>query len=157
MVTSWPKGGVPKKTGSFAPNSISDLRKMTLAQLRKDNQNPLTVLRRVTEGSEDPIAGEVEALKEELRATRDEFRELRELFLERERKGMLLMDAYKSALADFTNLFDLVRSENVKREESVRFLLNAIEGRITEAVRPQSRRSSKSASKPSGGWFKRRR
>lgn len=64
-----------------------------------------------------------------------EFRAMTELFVERERKGALLVDAYKQVLADMADLFEAQRHENIKREESIRFFLSSIESRLAVDLR----------------------
>jgi hypothetical protein len=70
-----------------------------------------------------------------LQEMRHEFREMREMFVERERKGALLVDAYKQVLADMADLFEAQRHENIKREESIRFFLGSIESRLAVDLR----------------------
>ena len=130
---------------------------MTLPRRKREIEPPPRVLRQVPDGLDDPLSIEIGALKQELQATRAEFQELRTLFLERERKGLLLMDAYKTVISDFTNLFELVQTESSKREESVRFLLSAIEARITDLLRPDSVSGARNVEiSDSQGWFSRR-
>ena len=88
---------------------------------------------RTAEGNavEDRLASVENALQE----MRLEFKEMRELYLERERKGAMLVDAYKQVLADMADLFEAQRHENIKREESIRFFLSSIEARLATDLR----------------------
>jgi hypothetical protein len=74
------------------------------------------------------------ALEAEFRLLREECVRTRNLIHERETKGRTLMDAYKQVMADFTILFEAQRKENLKREESIRFLLSSIETRIKTEI-----------------------
>ena len=75
------------------------------------------------------------AVEQTLREMTEEFRELREHYVERERKGTMLVDAYKRVLADMADLFEAQRQENIKRDESLRFFLNSIEARLASDLR----------------------
>ena len=83
----------------------------------------------------DPIADRLSSVETALQEMRHEFREMREMFVERERKGALLVDAYKQVLADMDDLFEAQRHENIKREESIRFFLSSIESRLAADLR----------------------
>lgn len=83
----------------------------------------------------DPVSDRLAAVETAMQEMRHEFREMRELFLERERKGALLVDAYKQVLADMADLFEAQRHENIKREESIRFFLSSIESRLAVDLR----------------------
>ena len=85
-------------------------------------------------------------LENEFRLMRAEFAQLREHLLDRETKGKALTDAYREVIADFADLFESQRKENIKRDESLRFFLGSIEGRIKTDIR----------SELSGGGKKRR-
>ncbi len=74
-------------------------------------------------------------LEIEFRSMREEFAQLRELLLDRETKGKALTDAYREVIADFADLFESQRNENIKRDESLRFFLSSIEGRIKTDIR----------------------
>lgn len=74
-------------------------------------------------------------LEIEFRLMREEFAQLRELLLDRETKGRTLIDAYREVIADLADLFESQRNENIKRDESLRFFLNSIEGRIKTDIR----------------------
>jgi len=84
-------------------------------------------------------SAEVESLEAEIRLMRDEFARLRELIAEREEKGRTLVNAYREVIAELTDLFESERKENIKREESLRFFLSSIEGRIREDIRNELR------------------
>lgn len=83
----------------------------------------------------DPVSDRLAAVESAMQEMRHEFREMRELFVERERKGALLVDAYKQVLADMADLFEAQRHENIKREESIRFFLSSIESRLAVDLR----------------------
>lgn len=83
----------------------------------------------------DPVADRLGALEMAVQEMRREFSELSAAFMERERKGAMLVDAYKSVLADMADLFEAQRHENVKREESIRFFLSSIEARLATDLR----------------------
>jgi hypothetical protein len=82
----------------------------------------------------EQAGGGLAGLEAELKAMREEFLRLHDLIRERERKGAMLIDAYKSVIADLADLFETQRLENVKREESLRFFLSTIESRLTESI-----------------------
>mgnify|MGYP003625647212 CR=1 FL=1 len=82
----------------------------------------------------DPVSDRL-AVETCMQEMRNEFREMRDLFVERERKGALLVDAYKQVLADMADLFEAQRHENIKREESIRFFLSSIESRLAVDLR----------------------
>ena len=87
-------------------------------------------------GSEgDAVTDRLASVEMALKEMRSEFRELRDLFTERERRGGMLVDAYKQVLADMADLFEAQRHENIKREESIRFFLSSIEARIASDLR----------------------
>lgn len=77
------------------------------------------------------------SLEEEIRTMREEFAKLRSLIVEREKNGRTLINAYKEVIADFADLFEAQRKEGIKREESLRFFLGSIEGRIREDIRAE--------------------
>ena len=83
----------------------------------------------------DPVADRLAAMETAMQEMRHEYREMRDLLLERERKGALLVDAYKQVLADMADLFEAQRHENIKREESIRFFLSSIESRLAVDLR----------------------
>jgi hypothetical protein len=83
----------------------------------------------------DTVTDRLAAVESALHETRLEFKEMRDLYLERERKGAMLVDAYKQVLADMTDLFEAQRHENIKREESIRFFLSSIEARLATDLR----------------------
>lgn len=83
----------------------------------------------------DPVSDRLAAVETCMQEMRNEFREMRDLFVERERKGALLVDAYKQVLADMADLFEAQRHENIKREESIRFFLSSIESRLAVDLR----------------------
>ncbi len=83
----------------------------------------------------DPVSDRLAAVEICMQEMRHEFREMRDLFVERERKGALLVDAYKQVLADMADLFEAQRHENIKREESIRFFLSSIESRLAVDLR----------------------
>ncbi len=74
-------------------------------------------------------------LEIEFRSMREEFAQLRELLLDRETRGRTLIDAYREVIADLADLFESQRNENIKRDESLRFFLSSIEGRIKTDIR----------------------
>lgn len=76
-------------------------------------------------------------LANEIRVMRAEFAQLRGLMFDREIKGKALTDAYREVIADFADLFETQRNENIKRDESLRFFLNSIEGRIKTDIRSE--------------------
>ncbi|MPY69178.1 MAG: hypothetical protein GEU92_03725 [Alphaproteobacteria bacterium] len=77
------------------------------------------------------------SLEDEIRMMREEFAKLRNLIAEREKNGRTLINAYKEVIADFADLFEAQRKEGIKREESLRFFLSSIEGRIREDIRAE--------------------
>ena len=83
----------------------------------------------------DPVSDRLASVESAMQEMRHEFREMRELFVERERKGALLVDAYKQVLAEMADLFEAQRHENIKREESLRFFLSSIESRLAVDLR----------------------
>ena len=83
----------------------------------------------------EPVADRLASVETALQEMRLEFKEMRELYLERERKGAMLVDAYKQVLADMADLFEAQRHENIKREESIRFFLSSIEARLATYLR----------------------
>lgn len=83
----------------------------------------------------EPVSERLAAVEIALQEMRLEFKEMRELYLERERKGAMLVDAYKQVLADMADLFEAQRHENIKREESIRFFLSSIEARLATDLR----------------------
>ena len=83
----------------------------------------------------DPVSDRLSSVETALQEMRHEFKEMREMFVERERKGALLVDAYKQVLADMADLFEAQRHENIKREESIRFFLSSIESRLAVDLR----------------------
>jgi hypothetical protein len=108
-------------------------------------------------GDADPGA-RIAALESEVRLLREEFAKMRDLILDREKSGRTLINAYKEVIADFTDLFEAQRRDNVKRDESLRFFLNSIEGRIREDIRAELGAGAESAAAARGIWpFRRRR
>ena len=85
--------------------------------------------------AEKTVADRLAAVEDSLLDMRREFLSLRKHYMERERKGTMLVDAYKQVLADMTDLFEAQRQENIKREESLRFFLNSIEARLASDLR----------------------
>ena len=81
------------------------------------------------------IAERIQSLEEVLRRTRKDFVEMRNYFIEREKSGKTLVNAYRDVIADFADLFESHRGESIKRDESLRFFLNSIEGRIKTDIR----------------------
>lgn len=77
----------------------------------------------------------LEALEAELRAMRVAFVELRQLIVEREEKGKTLIEGYRNVISDFADLFETQRNDYSKRDESLRFFLNSIEGRLKTDMR----------------------
>ena len=96
-------------------------------------ENKLPGTLRSPEG--EPVADRLASVETALQEMRLEFKEMRELYLERERKGAMLVDAYKQVLADMADLFEAQRHENIKREESIRFFLSSIEARLATDLR----------------------
>jgi hypothetical protein len=84
---------------------------------------------------QNAIADRLAAVEDSLLDMRREFLSLRKHYMERERKGTMLVDAYKQVLADMTDLFEAQREENIKREESLRFFLSSIEARLASDLR----------------------
>ena len=80
------------------------------------------------------LAERLTVLEAEFRLLREECVRTRKLIEDRESKGRTLIDAYKQVMADFTNLFEAQRKENLKREESIRFLLSSIESRLKSEI-----------------------
>ncbi len=74
-------------------------------------------------------------LENEFRLMREEFAQLRELMLDREKKGRTLIEGYRDVIADFADLFETQRNDYIKRDESLRFFLNSIEGRLKTDIR----------------------
>lgn len=100
----------------------------------------------------------LESLEQELRRTREELARLHELIHERESKGKALIDAYRDVIADLANLFEIQRNENIKRDESLRFFLNSIEGRLKADIRNELAGGAASPSVARGWWpFRRAR
>ncbi len=83
----------------------------------------------------DPVSDRQAAMEIAVQEMRAEFRELHGVLMERERKGAMLVDAYKQVLADMADLFEAQRHENIKREESIRFFLGSIEARLASGLR----------------------
>jgi hypothetical protein len=83
----------------------------------------------------DAVSDRLSSVEIAIQEMRAEFRELHTLFTERERKGAMLVDAYKQVLADMADLFEAQRHENIKREESIRFFLSSIEARLASGLR----------------------
>ena len=83
----------------------------------------------------DPVVDRLAALEMAVQEMRNDVRELHAVFAERERKGALLVDAYKQVLGDMADLFEAQRHENIKREESIRFFLGSIEARLASGLR----------------------
>lgn len=92
------------------------------------------------------LAERLTSLEAEFRLLREEFVRTRDLIEEREKNGRTLIEAYKQVMADFTNLFEAQRKENLKRDESVRFLLTSVESRIMSDVERLAGRDSVSDS-----------
>ena len=92
------------------------------------------------------LAERLTSLEAEFRLLREEFVRTRDLIEEREKNGRTLIEAYKQVMADFTNLFEAQRKENLKRDESVRFLLTSVESRILSDVEQLAGRDSVSDS-----------
>ena len=82
----------------------------------------------------DGLADRLGTLEAEFRLLREECVRTRKLIEDREAKGRTLMDAYKQIVSDFTILFEAQRKESLKRDESIRFLLSSIEGRINSRI-----------------------
>lgn len=82
----------------------------------------------------DEIGARISGLENELRRMREEFGELREVFMGREKKGAILMDAYKSVFSDIAGLIEAQCQENTKREESLRFFMGSIESRLKNDI-----------------------
>ena len=78
----------------------------------------------------DEVAERLASLEAEFRLLREECVRTRNLIEDREQKGRTLVEAYKSVIADFTDLFEAQRRESRKRDEAVRFLLSSVETRI---------------------------
>ena len=93
------------------------------------------------------------ALETECRQMQREFVKMRDLIIDREKKGRTLIDAYKEVIADFTDLFEAQRKEGIKREESLRFFLNSIEGRLKTEIRNELNAEPEPARKR--GFFRR--
>ncbi len=83
------------------------------------------------------LAGRIASLEGEIRKSREEFAKLRDLMLDREKKGAILTEAYRSVLADMAQLIEAQSEENTKREESLRFFLNSIESRLKTDIRSE--------------------
>ena len=91
-----------------------------------------------------------------MRMMREEFAKLHELILEREKKGRTLIDGYREVIADFADLFESLRNENIKRDESLRFFLNSIEGRLKTDIQNELS-GRRNARKEKRGWWSFRR
>ncbi len=74
-------------------------------------------------------------LENEFRLMREDFAQLRELMLDREKKGKTLIEGYRDVIADFADLFETQRNDYIKRDESLRFFLGSIEGRLKTDIR----------------------
>lgn len=111
------------------PMAVTDL-KSTLARRDQASDNS-----RASDAALSNRASErLSALEAEFRLLREEFIRTRNLIEEREKNGRTLIEAYKQVMADFTNLFEAQRKENLKRDESLRFLLSSVESRILSDV-----------------------
>lgn len=80
------------------------------------------------------LAERLTSLEAEFRLLREEFVRTRDLIEDREKNGRTLIEAYKQVMGDFTTLFEAQRKENLKRDESVRFLLSSVETRILSGL-----------------------
>ncbi len=109
--------------------AVTDL-KSTLARKSMPADDGLAI----NPASASRLAERMTSLEAEFRMLREEFVRTRDLIEEREKNGRTLIDAYKQVMADFTNLFEAQRKENLKRDESVRFLLSSVETRILSDV-----------------------
>lgn len=92
------------------------------------------------------------SLEEEIRRLREDVVALRDLIAEREKSGRTLINAYREVIADFADLFEAQRKEGIKREESLRFFLSSIEGRIREDIRAELGADSFEPSPRRGIW-----
>lgn len=102
------------------------------------------------------LAEKLAALEAEFRLLREECVRTRKLIEDRESKGRTLIDAYKQVISDFTNLFEAQRKENLKREESISFLLSSIESRMKSEVERISADDQQAASPAGRKLFRRR-
>lgn len=109
--------------------AVTDL-KSTLAR----NSTAADVGHAIDPASSSRLAERLTSLEAEFRLLREEFVRTRDLIEEREKNGRTLIEAYKQVMSDFTNLFEAQRKENLKRDESVRFLLSSVETRILSDV-----------------------
>lgn len=96
--------------------------------------------------------GRLEALENELRRMGEEFARMRELILDREAKGKALIDAYRDVIGDFADLFETHRNESLKRDESLRFFLGSIEGRLKTDIRNEISGGARPVSASRGWW-----
>ena len=101
------------------------------------------------------VAERLRSLEDELRYTREDFVEMRNFFIEREKNGKTLINAYREVIADFADLFETHRNENIRRDETLRFFLSSIEGRIKTDIRNEL--SWKGSDEARRGWWPFRR
>jgi sugar-specific transcriptional regulator TrmB len=101
-------------------------------------------------------SGTPASLEEEVRQMREEFATLHALILDREKKGRTLIEGYREVIADFADLFESLRNENIKRDESLRFFLNSIEGRLKTDIQNELS-GGRNAGKNKRGWWPFRR
>ena len=129
---------MPTKRGAAWPlypeNGYGQLMSTTILSQRKIMDSRLAA---PNHSEFEELHARIASLEGELRRMREEFAKLRELFLEREKKGTMLTDAYKSVLSDMAELIEAQRHENTKREESLRFFLGSIESRLKTEIRSE--------------------
>lgn len=94
----------------------------------------------------------IETLDKEIRQMREEFATLHALILDREKKGRTLIEGYRDVIADFADLFESLRNENIKRDESLRFFLNSIEGRLKTDIQNELSGGRKAGKEKRGWW-----
>lgn len=107
------------------------------------------------EGQDDSeeMSARLTSLESEIGNLREECSSLRQSFAEREKKGSVLIDAYKSVLADIANVIEAQRDENAKREESLRFSLLSLEARLKNDLRTEFGLEAEDADSPANSWW----
>lgn len=107
---------------------------MALAKLEMDHASGSVQHALDRPVADQTIERRMAALEGEFRLLRETLGQTKQLIDDREKKARTLLDAYKQVIGDFTDLFDAQRKESIRREESARFFLSSIEGRINNEI-----------------------
>lgn len=107
---------------------------MALAKLEMDHASGSVQHALDRPVADQTIERRMAALEGEFRLLRETLGQTKQLIDDREKKARTLLDAYKQVIGDFTDLFDAQRKESIRHEESVRFFLSSIEGRINNEI-----------------------